>query len=52
MYLARKTIKGTVHFFIRESYYEDTCFKSRNLIELGPDPLPVRSVSGGKRLLY
>ena len=38
MYLACKTINGIPHFFIRESYYDDTCFRSRNLVELGPDP--------------
>ncbi len=38
MYLARKKIGPEVHYFIRESYFEDGLWRSRDLFFLGPHP--------------
>lgn len=38
LYLAKKTINGQTHYFIRESYLKDRHFLSRNLFDLGTDP--------------
>ncbi|MDX1707121.1 MAG: hypothetical protein R3274_00895 [Desulfobacterales bacterium] len=38
MYLARKTIDGVVHYFIRESYWDGDHYLSRDLFELGTNP--------------
>ena len=52
MYLARKTISGIPYFFIRESYYDDACFRSRNLVELGPDPSRYIIYPGGNAYYF
>jgi len=38
MYLAQKQIQGKAHYFIRESYHEEACMKSRDLFDLGTRP--------------
>ncbi|MBU4463091.1 MAG: J domain-containing protein [Proteobacteria bacterium] len=38
MYLALKTIKGKTRYFIRESYRDGACLRSRDLFDLGTDP--------------
>ena len=38
MYLARKTIQGKIRYFIRESYRDNGCLRSRDLYDLGPQP--------------
>ena len=38
MYLARKTIKGDLHYFIRETYIDGGHLLSRDLLDLGTDP--------------
>lgn len=38
MYLAKKRIKKQIHYVIRESIADGDTFKSRDLVELGPDP--------------
>lgn len=38
MYIALKTIKGETRYFIRESYRDETCLRSRDLFDLGTDP--------------
>ncbi|HHO46927.1 MAG TPA: hypothetical protein ENN06_00470 [Desulfobacteraceae bacterium] len=38
MYLARTLIRHRLHFIIRESYLEGGCYRSRDLLDLGPDP--------------
>jgi len=38
LYLARKRIGKEIHYFIRESYFADGLWRSRDLFALGPDP--------------
>jgi len=38
LYLASKKINGQIQYVIRETYQHKNCFRSRDLIELGPDP--------------
>lgn len=38
MYLARSSIWPPHHFIIRESYPGEGCYRSRDLLDLGPDP--------------
>lgn len=38
MYIARSSIWPPHHFIIRESYPEGGCYRSRDLLDLGPDP--------------
>ncbi len=38
VYLAREIKEGKTLYFIRESYLEGTCWKSRDLVPLGADP--------------
>jgi curved DNA-binding protein CbpA len=38
VYLASKKINGQIQYVIRETYQQENCFLSRDLIELGPDP--------------
>ena len=38
MYLARKIIQGKTRYFIRESYREKGCLRSRDLCDLGANP--------------
>lgn len=52
MYLARETIDGTVHYFIRESYPDGTCYRSRNLFDLGRDPRAFIVYPGGHGYYY
>ena len=47
MYLALKTIKGNTHYFIRESYRDGTCMRSRDLFDLGTDPAKYIIYPGG-----
>ena len=47
MYLARKHIDGRLHYFIRESYLQNGCLRSRNLFELGTDPTRFIRYPGG-----
>ena len=47
MYLARKVIRGKNHFFIRESYQDDDCLRSRELFALGTDPTRYIKYPGG-----
>ena len=38
MYLARKTIDGVLHYYIRESYWDGHHYLSRDLFDLGTHP--------------
>ena len=38
MYLARKLVQGKIHYFIRESYQDKDCLRSRDLYDLGAHP--------------
>ena len=38
MYLASKKINSQIHYLIRESYQQQNCFLSRDLVDLGTDP--------------
>ncbi|MDY6951350.1 MAG: J domain-containing protein [Thermodesulfobacteriota bacterium] len=38
MYLAQCAIKGKIRYFIRESVWDGSCFKSRQLLNLGTNP--------------
>ena len=47
MYLARKHIKGRLHYFIRQSYLHNGCLRSRDLYDLGTDPTRFIRYPGG-----
>lgn len=47
MYLARKYIKGRCHYFIRESFRDKNCLRSRDLFALGTDPTRWIQYPGG-----
>ncbi len=47
MYLASKKINGQIQYVIRESYQQQNCFQSRDLIELGSDPARYIIYPGG-----
>ncbi|MBC8200387.1 MAG: J domain-containing protein [Desulfobacteraceae bacterium] len=47
MYLALKTIKGKTRYFIRESYRDGACLRSRDLFDLGTDPTRYIIYPGG-----
>jgi hypothetical protein len=47
MYLARKTIKGDLHYFIRETYHDGRHLLSRDLFDLGTDPARFIVYPGG-----
>jgi len=38
MYLARMKIKDQTHYYIRDTYHEGSCLKSRDVFDLGTDP--------------
>jgi hypothetical protein len=38
MYLARKTINSQLHYYIRDTYQDGRCLKSRDVFYLGTDP--------------
>ena len=48
MYLALKTIKGKTRYYIRESYRDGDCLRSRDLFDLGTDPAKYIIYPGGK----
>ncbi len=48
MYLALKTIKGETRYYIRESYKDGDCLRSRDLFDLGADPAGYIIYPGGK----
>ena len=47
MYLARQRIRGKPCYFIRESYKEGDCFRSRELFDLGTNPARYIVYPGG-----
>ena len=47
MYLAQKKINRETRYFIRESYSDADYFRSRDLIDLGPDPARFIIYPGG-----
>lgn len=47
MYLAQRRIMGQTHYFIRESYKDRDCWRSRELIRLGPNPARYIVYPGG-----
>ncbi|MFC1515727.1 J domain-containing protein [Thermodesulfobacteriota bacterium] len=48
MYLARKIINGNLHYFIRETYREESHLLSRDLFDLGTDPARFIVYPGGR----
>jgi hypothetical protein len=48
MYLAQKQIKQQTHYYIRETFQEDSQLKSRVLFDLGSDPTRYIIYPGGK----
>ena len=52
MYLARQIIKHKTHYYIRASYPEGDCFKSRDLFDLGSDPTQFITYPGGHGYYY
>ena len=48
MYLALKTINGKTRYYIRESYKDGDCMRSRDLFDLGTDPAGYIIYPGGK----
>ena len=47
MYLARKSIRGNLHYFIRETYHDGRNLLSRDLLDLGTDPSKFIVYPGG-----
>ncbi len=47
MYLAAREVKGKTQYFIRESYKDGNCFRSRDLLELGTNPARYVIYPGG-----
>ena len=47
MYLAREFAKGKIHYFIRETYSDENCLRSRELFALGSDPAAYIKYPGG-----
>ncbi len=52
MYLARKNIEHRTRYYIRASYAEGACFKSRDLFDLGSDPSQYIIYPGGHGYYY
>ncbi len=52
MYLARERIHDRIHYYIRDSFESEGCFKSRNLYDLGTAPERYISYPGGKSYYY
>ena len=52
MYLARKTIDHKTRYYIRASYAKDSCYKSRDLFDLGSDPSQYIIYPGGHGYYY
>ena len=48
MYLAAIPEKQWYHFVIRESYWDRGCYRSRDLVDLGPDPAQYIVYPGGR----
>jgi hypothetical protein len=48
MYLAAIPEKQWYRFLIRESYWDHDCYRSRDLVELGPDPSQYIVYPGGR----
>jgi hypothetical protein len=48
MYLAAIPEKQWYHFVIRESYWDRGCYRSRDLVDLGPDPAHYIVYPGGR----
>jgi hypothetical protein len=38
MYLKRRFVNNDRHYILCESYWDGDCWKSRRLMDLGPDP--------------
>jgi hypothetical protein len=47
LYLAQHTIRGSEHYFIKESYKDGDCFRSRRLVSLGMNPARYIVYPGG-----
>jgi hypothetical protein len=47
VYLASKKINDQIQYVIRESYQQQNCYLSRDLVELGPDPAHYIIYPGG-----
>jgi hypothetical protein len=47
LYLARKTINGATHYFIRETYRDRQVLRSRDLLHLGTNPARLIRYPGG-----
>ena len=52
MYLARIAEKGKIRYIIRQSYATDEGFKSKDLLDLGPDPTQHIIYSGSSGYYY
>jgi hypothetical protein len=52
MYLARTKIKNQTHYYIRDSYQDGPCLKSRDVFDLGTDPSKHIIYLGGHGYYY
>lgn len=52
MYLARYHHRGITRYVIRQSYADQTCLRSRDLFDLGPDPTRYITYVGGSGYYY
>jgi hypothetical protein len=52
MYLARKKIENQTHYYIRASYADGGCYRSRDLFYLGVDPSQYIVYPGGHGYYY
>jgi len=52
MYLARTKVKNQTHYYIRDTYHEGSCLKSRDVFHLGTDPSKHIIYLGGHGYYY
>lgn len=52
MYLAQKKINRQTHYYIRTTYQDGTCLKSKDVFNLGPDPSRYIIYPGGNAYYF
>ena len=52
MYLAKKIINRQTHYYIRDTYQDGACLKSRDVFDLGIDPSRYIKYPGGNAYYF